>query len=123
MQYYNKKRKRKRERRKKKKGKGKKEQRRKNKKRNRPKKAEEKARKVPKQKKQPKCERSVTLEVSESSPPLTTEVETLMSNIIAEDTVTHTAEHNAIQAAAIPEPQDPDYECCECFATLRMILH
>ena len=55
--------------------------------------------------------------MSESSPPsrnLTTE-EILTSNVTAENTVTHTTEHDALQAAALSEPQDQDYECYECF--------
>ena len=57
--------------------------------------------------------------MSKSSPPLTTEVETSISNITAEDTVSHIAKHNAIQAPTMPEPQDQDYECCECFGTFE----
>ena len=37
----------------------------------------------------------------------------------AENAVTHTAKHDALQAAAISEPQDQDYECCECFGTFE----
>jgi len=63
--------------------------------------------KVEEKEKQPKRKRSVTLEASESSSAfcyLTTEEEIL-------DTVTPTIEHDAIQAAAIREPQDQEYEC------------
>ena len=48
-------------------------------------------------------------EASESSPP--------SQNSTTEET--GTAEHDAIQAAAIAEPQDQDYEYCECFGTFE----
>ena len=52
---------------------------------------------------------------------MTAEEETLLG-VTAENMVTHTAEHYAIQVAAILEPheeEDQDYECCECFGTFE----
>ena len=78
------------------------------------KKVEGKTRKVSHQKKQPNCKRSVTLEATKSSPALrnsTTQEET----VISDGPVIPTAEHDVIQAAAISEPQDQEYESCEYY--------
>ena len=44
---------------------------------------------------------------------------TVKETVISDGLVASTAEYDVIKTAAIPEPQDQEYECCECFGTFE----